>query len=67
MTKNDITVIDEGGGTPRIKNDERRKRIEESKRITDPHNFEYDGIKVRVFFEGTADLNNLVKGLFATG
>ena len=67
MTKNDITVIDEGGEKPRITHDERRKRIEESKRITDPHNFEYDGIKVRVFFEGTADLNNLVKGLFATG
>ena len=66
--KNEETVLtDNGGEKPRATRYDRRKRIDESKRITDPHNFEHDGIKVRVFFEGTADLNELVKGLFMTG
>ena len=65
--KNKELVLVDGGGKKRAPRDDRRKRIEESARITDPHNFEYDGVKVRVLFEGTADLNELVKGLFATG
>ena len=44
-----------------------RKRLDEIKRISDPLCFEHDGIKVRVLFEGTADLNELVKVLFMTG
>jgi len=62
-----VLAIYNGGEKLRAPRYDRKKRIEESKRITDPHNFEYDGIKVRVLFEGTADLNELVKGLFRSG
>jgi len=66
--KNDyITPVDNAGEGPSAQCDSRLKRIEESKRIADPQNFDYDGIKVRVFYEGTADLNDLVKGLFMAG
>ena len=65
--KNKELVLIDGGEKIRSQYDDRRKRIEESKRITDPHSFEHDGVKVRVLFEGAADLNELVKGLFATG
>ena len=67
MKNNDTALTDSGGEKLRAPQSDRRKLIEKLKMITDPHNFEHDGIKVRVSFEGTADLNELVKGLFATG
>ena len=67
MKNKETPYIEVGGDNLRISHDDRKKRIEESKRINDPYNFEYGGIKVRVLFEGTADLNDLVKGLFLTG
>jgi len=67
MKNKDTALIDNGGDKLLAPHHDRRKRIEELKLIPDPHNFEHDGIKVRVLFEGTADLNELVKGLFMTG
>ncbi len=62
--KKNVTAMTDNGEPLRDPCYDIRERIEESKRIADPHNFEHDGIKVRVLFEGTADLNDLVKGLF---
>jgi len=67
MKNNDTVLIDSSVDKRLTPPHDRRKQIEELKLIPDPHNFEHDGIKVRVLFEGTADLNELVKGLFMTG
>jgi len=67
MMNKDTPLIDKDNENERTQCCDRKKQIEEPLSIIDPHNFEYEGIKVRVVFEGTADLNELVKGLFMTG
>ena len=47
--------------------DDYRKRLDNIKRLKNPRCFTCDGVTVRVSFEGTADLNELMKGLFLTG
>ena len=66
--KNEDTVLI-GSNVEKLpaQRDSRIERVEESKQIIDQQSFEYNGIKVRVFYEGAADLNDLVKGLFMAG